>query len=177
MTSRSYRSVNSLHSLPKSCVLPRHNDNACCIIKKTVHRSTPPSILTSSNAMKNPVTPILSRCHVASSVFPNSPVSPRDPLLSLPSSPAGDIALHEYPPSASFADMQSFARPFSRTNQIPVLKIEAIQFVTRLLRIHDILVDDECRAFGIIRHALPYLSAIHIRDLRQQKVQSLWRSS
>ena len=46
------------------------------------------------------------------------------------------------------------------TNEVAVLKIESIQFITGLLRVHDILVDYKGRSFGIIRCTLPYLPSV-----------------
>lgn len=46
-----------------------------------------------------------------------------------------------------------------RTNEITVLKVETVQFVTGLLRIHDIFVDDEGGALGVVGNALADLAA------------------
>jgi hypothetical protein len=44
------------------------------------------------------------------------------------------------------------------TNEIPILEVEAIQLIACLLRIHDIFINDEAGALGVVRRALPYLS-------------------
>ena len=46
-----------------------------------------------------------------------------------------------------------------RTNKITVLKVETVQFVTGLLRIHDIFVDDKSCALGVVGDALADLTA------------------
>ncbi len=44
------------------------------------------------------------------------------------------------------------------TNEIPVLEVEPIQLVARHLGIEHVLIDHECRSFGIIRDSLADLS-------------------
>lgn len=45
-----------------------------------------------------------------------------------------------------------------RTDQVSALEVEAVQLVAGLLRIHDILVDDESGALGVGGNALADLS-------------------
>ena len=45
------------------------------------------------------------------------------------------------------------------TNEIAALEIETIQFVARLLRIHDIFEDDKRRSLGVVGNALADLAA------------------
>ena len=47
---------------------------------------------------------------------------------------------------------------YYRTNEVAVLKVEPVQLVARLLRIHYVLIDHERCAFGIRRDALPNLA-------------------
>lgn len=46
----------------------------------------------------------------------------------------------------------------SRTNEITVLKVETVQFVTGLLRIHDIFIDYKSGALGVVGNALTNLA-------------------
>lgn len=46
----------------------------------------------------------------------------------------------------------------SRTDEITVLKVETVQFVTGLLRIHDIFVDYESGTLGVVGNALTNLA-------------------
>ena len=43
-------------------------------------------------------------------------------------------------------------------DEISRLKVETVQFVARLLRVHDIFEDDKRRAFCVVRYALSDLS-------------------
>ena len=52
--------------------------------------------------MNIPVSPIFNQYRVASSAFPDSPVSQQDLLSSSPSSPAGDTALQQIPSISKF---------------------------------------------------------------------------
>ena len=45
-----------------------------------------------------------------------------------------------------------------RTDEITVLEVEAVQLVARLLGIHYVFIDNECRSFGIIRNSLTDLT-------------------
>lgn len=47
----------------------------------------------------------------------------------------------------------------SRTNEIAVLKVETVQFVAGLLRIHDIFVDHKSCTLGVAGNALSNLAA------------------
>ena len=44
-----------------------------------------------------------------------------------------------------------------RTNKVPILKVESVQFVTSLFCVHDILIDYERGALAVIGYTLPYL--------------------
>lgn len=46
----------------------------------------------------------------------------------------------------------------SRTNEITVLKVETVQFVTGLLRIHDIFIDYKSGTLGVVGNALANLA-------------------
>lgn len=46
----------------------------------------------------------------------------------------------------------------SRTNEITVLKVETVQFVTGLLRIHDIFIDYKSGTLGVVGNALTNLA-------------------
>lgn len=48
------------------------------------------------------------------------------------------------------------------TDEIAVLKVEAVQLVAGLLRIHDILVDNESGAFRVIGNSLANLSIVKV---------------
>ncbi len=50
------------------------------------------------------------------------------------------------------------------TDKIPILEIEAIQLIARLLCVHDILVDHESRAFCVVRYTLSYLPVPKIKS-------------
>ena len=45
------------------------------------------------------------------------------------------------------------------TDKVSILKVESIQFITRLLRIHDIFVDNKGSAFRVLGNALANLAA------------------
>lgn len=47
------------------------------------------------------------------------------------------------------------------TYEITVLKVEPVQFVARLFRIHNVLVNDECGPFGITGDSLSYLTSLY----------------
>ena len=49
-------------------------------------------------------------------------------------------------------------RPCRRTNEVSILEVEAVQFVTGLLCIHNILVDDEGGALGVVCDSLSDLA-------------------
>lgn len=53
-------------------------------------------------------------------------------------------------------------REARHTHKVTVLEVEAVQLVTGLLRIHDILVDDKGRALGVGRNPLADLT-VHER--------------
>jgi hypothetical protein len=44
------------------------------------------------------------------------------------------------------------------TDKVTILEVEAVQLVARLLRIHHILIDNECRALGVVGNALADLA-------------------
>lgn len=46
-----------------------------------------------------------------------------------------------------------------RTDQVSTLKVEAVQLVASLLRIHDVLIDNEGSALGVRGNALADLAA------------------
>lgn len=50
----------------------------------------------------------------------------------------------------------------ARTDEVSVLKVEAVQLVAGLLSIHDIFVNDECGAFGVVGDALADLTVLCI---------------
>jgi hypothetical protein len=45
-----------------------------------------------------------------------------------------------------------------RTNEIPILEVEAVQFVASHLRIHYVLIDNECCAFRVVGDSLADLA-------------------
>lgn len=45
-----------------------------------------------------------------------------------------------------------------RTDEVTILEVEAVQLVARLLRVHHVLIDNECRALGVVGDALAYLA-------------------
>lgn len=45
-----------------------------------------------------------------------------------------------------------------RTDEIAVLEVEAVQLVARLLGIHYVFIDNECRSLGVIRNSLADLT-------------------
>lgn len=53
-----------------------------------------------------------------------------------------------------------------RTDEIAVLEVEPVQLVAGLLRVHDILVDDEGGAFGVVRDALADLAGGFVSGLQ-----------
>jgi len=45
-----------------------------------------------------------------------------------------------------------------RTDEITVLEVEAVQLVARLLGIHYVFIDNECRSLGVICNSLADLT-------------------
>lgn len=96
---------------------------------------------------------ILSRAAV--SIVPDSPVFPRGPLLNGASFPAGDTTLHTISQLLnSPTDSTSFV---IRTDQVSVLKIEAIELIACLLGVVNVLVDHECCALRVVGDTLANL--------------------
>ena len=44
------------------------------------------------------------------------------------------------------------------TNEIAVLEVESVQLIARLLRIHHVLIDNECCALGVVGNSLANLT-------------------
>ena len=53
-----------------------------------------------------------------------------------------------------------------RTDKISILEVESVQLIARLLRIHHVLIDNECSALRIVRNALADLTAGKFRISR-----------
>lgn len=49
-----------------------------------------------------------------------------------------------------------------RTNEVAALKVEAVEFVAGLLRIHYILIDHKCCSLGSVGDALSDLAVIRV---------------
>ena len=47
-----------------------------------------------------------------------------------------------------------------RTNEIPVLEVEAIELIARLLCIHYVFIDNEGRALGVVCDSLADLATL-----------------
>lgn len=57
----------------------------------------------------------------------------------------------------------------NRTNKVTVLEVEAVQLVASLLRIHDVLIDNERSAFCVCGDTLPDLA---IEGVSEQSIES-----
>jgi hypothetical protein len=47
-----------------------------------------------------------------------------------------------------------------RTDEVSVLKVEAVELVASRLRIHYVFIDNECCALGVVGDALADLAAV-----------------
>jgi hypothetical protein len=47
-----------------------------------------------------------------------------------------------------------------KNDQVAILKIEPVQFIARGLGVHDIFVDDECGALGVVCDSLTDLAEL-----------------